>query len=339
MDINLLLAIIICLMLSGFFSASETALTSLSHAKTHQILEEKNRLATTLRLWLKKPNHVLTTILVCNNLVNTLGAVLATVLTQKAFGSYAIGIATGVVTLALLLFGEITPKIFAKHNAEQIAPVCMAILAPMYFITLPVVHVLSWCGTLLIKLTGSDPSSKHPVATQEDIDFLIRLGHKEGVLRGKEGKILDNVVQFRDTLVRDAMIPRPKMQCLNKDATLQTVIRAIQHNGHSRCPVYDNNLNQIIGVFYTKDLIRVLAKDRDAFSLTDYIRPALFVPEMMQMGVLLREFQQGKAHLAIVVDKSGATTGIISLEDVLQEIVGHIHDDYDKNRSGKKQKR
>ncbi|MEM7402646.1 MAG: hemolysin family protein [Myxococcota bacterium] len=332
MDINLLLALGLCLLISGFFSASETALVSLPHAKIHQMLEEKRKMSSALHFWLKKPNYVLTTILVCNNLFNTLGAVLATVFAQKVFGSYAIGIATGMTTLALLLVGEITPKIFAKNNAERIAALCMSILIPMYFITFPVIHILNTCASLLVKLSGSDPSAKQPVATQEDIDFLIRLGHKEGVLRGKEGKILDNVVQFRATLVQDAMVPRTQVQCLDKEASLPVVIRIIQQYGHSRSPVYSNDLNHIVGVFYSKDLIRVLANSKASFHLADHLRPALFVPEKMKMGALLREFQQGKAHLAIVVNKAGATVGIITLEDVLQEIVGHIHDDYDKNK-------
>ncbi|MEM7588725.1 MAG: hemolysin family protein [Myxococcota bacterium] len=338
MDINLLFTFCLCLLLSGFFSASETALTALSHAKTRQLLEGTHRLSA-LHLWLKKPNLVLTTILVCNNLVNTLGAVVATVFAQKLFNSYMlIGVTTGIVTLALLLIGEITPKIFAKHNAERVAPFSMNILLPMYFLTSPIVYILSWCASLLVKLAGGNTSPKHPIATQEDIDFLIRLGHKEGVLRGKEGKMLDSVVQFRDTLVRDAMVPRSHMHCLEKGAKLQMVIQAIQQNAHSRCPIYEKDLNHIIGVFYAKDLIRVLAQNNNSFSLGNYIRPALFVSEKMKMGSLLREFQQGKAHLAIVVNESGATTGIISLQDVLQEIVGHIHDDYDKNRSGRRKK-
>ncbi len=321
--------LVVCVILSAIFSATETTLTTLSEAKTRQLIQEGHAGASSLKLWLMRPNRVLTTILVGNNVVNTLAAAIATVIAEQLFHSFAISIATAATTLIILVFGEISPKTFARHNAVALAPIVMTMLLPFYWLLFPVVIFLTWMATTLVRLVGGRITPGGLLATEEDITFMIRLGHQEGVLRREEGEMLESVIEFRDTIVREAMVPRTKISSFDKYATLDEVLSLVKANGHSRWPVYDENVDNIIGVFHTKDLLEVMQADQGHFSLTNYLRPALFVPDSMKIGNLLKEFQHGKAHLAIVVDEYGGTAGIISLEDVLEELVGEIRDEYD----------
>lgn len=314
---------VLCVLLLAFVSAAETALTSLSEAKTRQILETKKRGVKALKLWLAHPNRVLTTLLVGNNIAGALSASIATVLAEEAFDSFVIGIGAGVTTLILLVFGEVTPKTFARHNAEVIAPIAITLLTPFYWLFYPLVFLLTWTSAVAVRAFGGRSSSEGPLATEEDITYMIRLGHKEGVLASAEGEMLESVIEFRDTLVKEAMVPRTRICWLEKSASLSEVKAKILEHGHSRWPVYEDHMDNVVGIFNAKDL---LLSEQD---WTQQIRSALFVPEMMKIGELLKEFQRGKAHLAVVVDEYGGTAGIISLEDVLEEIVGEIRDEYD----------
>lgn len=320
----MILIFVLCVCLMAFVSAAETALTSLSEAKTRQILETKKRRVQSLVLWLEHPNRVLTTLLIGNNIAGALSASIATVLAEEAFGSLAIGIATGFTTLVLLVFGEVTPKTFARHNAERIAPVIMTIVRPLYWLFYPLVFGLTWLSTAAVRSLGGYSSTQGPLATEEDIAYMIRLGNQEGVLATTQGAMLESVIEFRDTLVKEAMVPRTRICSLEKSASLAEVKSQVLEHGHTRWPVYEDNIDNVVGIFHAKDLL--LAET----DWTKQIRPALFVPEMMKIRDLLKEFQRGKAHLAVVVDEYGGTAGIISLEDVLEEIVGEIRDEYDK---------
>ena len=317
--------LIICLFFSGFFSASETALTSLTPAKTKQLLDlapKKNRF---LKLWITHPNHVLTAILVGNNIVNTLSAVLATVIAEKLFGSFAITLTTAFITLALLVFGEVTPKTFAKHNAESFAPKALVVIWPFYWLVAPLVFLLSKLASSIVVLSGGRAATDGPAATEEDIEFMIRLGHQEGVLHRDEGELLESVMEFGDTVVREVMVPRTDICSFSHDTGFEEVFDSLEEKGHSRWPVYEDSIDNVLGVLHAKDLLR---KSPDS-KLVDLVRPALFVPETMKVGSLLKECRRGRAHLAIVVDEYGGTAGIVSIEDLLEELVGEIHDEYD----------
>lgn len=318
---------ILCLIASAFFSASETALTSLSESKTRQLIEARVTGSRALTLWLRYPIRVLTTLLVGNNVVNTLCAAIATVIAQQTFGIGAISVATGTVTLALLIFGEITPKALARSNAQVFGPIALTLLVPFYFILLPIVICLSWFAAAMVKLSGGAAGAHGPIATEEDIAYLIRLSHQQGVLPREEGRMLESVMEFGDTVVKEVMVSRTKISGFEKDDTLDEVTKAIREYEHSRWPVYEENLDNIVGVFCAKDLLT--REKQEVFHLNYYIRPALFVPDSMKVRDLLKEFRLGKAHLAIVVDEYGGTAGIITLEDVIEEIVGEIRDEYD----------
>src|SRR3989338_75265 len=314
---------ILCVCVMAFVSAAETALTSLSEAKTRQILETQKHRVMGLKLWLEHPNRVLTTLLIGNNIAGALSASIATVLAEDFFGSFTIGIAAGFTTLVLLIFGEVTPKTFARHNAEQIAPMAMTVLRPFYWLFYPLVFGLTWIAAWAVHILGGHSSTQGPMATEEDITYMIRLGNHEGVLASTQADMLESVIEFRDTLVKEAMVPRTRICSLEKAASLSEVKAEVLEHGHTRWPVYEDNIDNVVVIFHAKDLL--LAET----DWTKQIRPALFVPEMMKIGDLLKEFQRGKAHLAVVVDEYGGTAGIISLEDVLEEIVGEIRDEYD----------
>ncbi len=327
-DLFFVVMMIACLLASAFFSALETALTTLSAARTKRLIEERPFSSRALSLWLKNPNRVLTSILVGNNIVNTLAAAMATVLAQSFFANHAISVATFGITLLLLIFGEITPKTFSRHNAERFAPIGMYIMVPFYLILLPVTLFLSLLAAKLVKLTGGKSDSSGPLATEEDIAYMIRLGHEEGVLKRSEGQLLQSVIEFRDTVAKESKVPRTGICSFEVDTSYEEVLAQVIDNGHTRWPVYEKNIDNIIGIFHAKDLLLNIGK-KQPFSLRNFLRPAKFVPDMMKIGSLMKEFQAGKAHLAIVVDEYGGTAGIISLEDVLEEIVGEIRDEYD----------
>lgn len=334
MDLGLLSVTLLfaCLLTSAFFSSLETALTSLSASRLKKLMADKPIYAFGLGLWLQRPNHVLTTILVGNNVANTLAASMATVLAQAVFASYAISIATFFITIMILVVGEITPKTFARHNAEKIAPIAMNMLIPIYGLLLPITWALSHMAGKLVKLFGGQASSKGSMTTtEEDIAYLIRLGHEEGVLKRSDGHLLQSVIEFRETVAKESMVPRTEIGSFEVDATYEEVLSRVIKEGHTRWPVYQKNIDNIIGIFHAKDLLRNINVNDPGktFSLREFLRPVKFVPDMMKIGNLLKEFQLGKAHLAIVVDEYGGTAGIISLEDVLEEIVGEIRDEYD----------
>lgn len=322
-----------CLLFSAFFSGLETALTSLSTARLKKLIEEKPLQANALSLWLRKPNFVLSTILIGNNIVNTLAAAIAAVLAHSYFANYAISIATSSVTILLLIFGEITPKTFARHNASTIAPIGMLLLLPIYAILFPFSFAMNKLVMRLMKLLGKAASSRGTSeTTEEDIAYMIRLGHEEGILKRNDGHLLQSVIEFRETVVKESMVPRTEIGSFEVDVPYAEVLERVTKEGHTRWPVYEKNIDNIIGIFHVKDLLQEIKTDfkQKPFSLRDFLRPAKFVPDMMKIGGLLKEFQAGKAHLAVVVDEYGGTAGIITLEDVLEEIVGDIRDEYDQ---------
>jgi CBS domain containing-hemolysin-like protein len=320
----------VCLVLSGFFSSSETALTALSEAKARQLIEEKRRGAKALFLWLNRPNRVLTAILIGNNVVNVFTASYATVIAQKYFNNVALSLATGVTTIAILIVGEITPKTFAKQNAAMLAPSFMTLLTPFYWVTLPATWLFVSFSHAIVKISGGEITRTGPFVTEEDIAFLIRLGNRQGVLEEDEGELLESVFEFGDTMVKEVMVPRTGVSALPHDASLDEVVDEAQKSGHSRVPVYENTLDNIKGIFHAKDLIKILPKsDEVSFDLPQHLRATFFVPEVMKISDLLKELQRRKTHMAIVVDEYGGTAGLVTLEDILEELVGEIHDEYD----------
>ena len=329
-DLSYFLSLFLCLFSSAVFSAAETALTSLPESYFRKIIDEKKVFVAPFLLWLHKPNRLLTGIIIANNLVNTLAAVIATVYAQKVFSHYVISIATSFITLALLIFGEITPKTFARHNAKFIVKWLIYAIYPVYLLLFPAVLVLSYLAVFLVHSFGGKTKRVGPMATEDDIAYLIKLSHQEGVFKQEQGKMLQSVMSFRETLAREVMIPRTDICSLDITSDFNEVMSEISQHGYTRWPVYEEDIDHVVGVLYVKDLINFKLEKNQEFSLAKVLRKTLFVPESMKLDALLREFQKQKVHLAVVVDEYGGTAGIVTMEDLLEEIVGDIRDESDK---------
>lgn len=329
-DLSYWVILVICLVLSAFFSAAETALTSVPETYIKKIIDDKQGFIKPFILWLEKPNRILTAIIIASNIVNTLVAVVATIYAQKVFDDHVITIATTMVTFALIIFGEITPKTFARHNARTIVRAIVYVLYPLYYVLFPAVWLLTHFAVFLVHSLGGSTKRMGPVATEEDIAYLIRLSHEEGVFKQEQGRMLQSVISFRDSVAREIMIPRTNLSSLPIEAGLGHIVKAVSEKGFTRWPVYRENIDHVVGIFYVKDFINFQLAGGQDFQLKEHLRKAIFIPESMKLDSVLREFQRQKVHLAIVVDEYGGTAGIVSLEDILEEIVGEIHDEYDQ---------
>ena len=319
-----------------FFSGGETALTTLGKPQIKRLLEKYPKRAKFLKIWLDRPNRLLTAILIGNNFVNICASAIATSLAinfAQYLGwnkSYTVGITVGIVIFIVLVFGEIIPKTFSKQNARQVS---LFFIKPIFVfskIIAPLIKVLVVISNVFIHTFGGTKVKDVPFLTEEEIRILIDLGAQEGVLEKEEGKMIRDVLEFSETVVREVMIPRVKIHCIEADESLDKVVQYITKIGHSRVPVFSKNLDNIIGILYAKDLLKIWS-DRNSkdMKLRDLLRQPYFVPESKKVPSLLKEFKKGKMHIAIVVDEYGITSGLVTLEDLVEEITGEILDEYD----------
>ncbi|MBB5021708.1 hemolysin family protein [Desulfurispira natronophila] len=323
--------LVFCIIFSGVFSASETTLTSLSEVKCRRLYESGGARARRLKLWLNFPNRTLTTILIGNNLVNVLGSAVATGISLRIFGSLGIGVATGVMTFVILVCGEIIPKTYAKHNSEKLAVPVINFLYFIYVVLFPLVFVMTRFATRVIGAVGAKAHSKGPIMTSEEIEYIISTSREDGVIEEEKTEMLSSIFEFSDTLVKEVMIPRPHIFALSADLPLTTVVDRIIDAGFSRIPVYRDDLDNIIGILYAKDLLQIIRSGsmNEEFNIEAFLRPPVYIPEMKKVDALFRELQNSHIHMALVVDEYGALSGIVSMEDLLEEIVGEIRDEYD----------
>ena len=325
-----ILAILFGLLASFFFSGTETALTSLSEARTRQFLEESGNPRHPLRLWLQHPERILTTLLFGNTLGNISVSALVTNLSMKLGVPYAVGAATGVTTFIVLTFCEVMPKTLAKRHPLGFARLAVPVVAFLYWLFLPATFLLLFLTNGMVRLLGEKRTDR-PSVTGAEIEYLIDLGGREGVLDDVKQQLLTSVLEFADILVKEIMVPRTRMTGIEQTSTFEEVMAVIAESEHSRIPVYDDSIDEVVGVLYVKEIASDLQKglNTDDFKLEKYLRPPFFVPELMKISRLLREFQKRKIHMAVVVDEFGGTSGLVTLEDVVEEIVGEIQDEYD----------
>lgn len=318
--------------LSAFFSGSETALTSINKLRVRNQAAKGIPRAIVIDKLLQNPNRMLSTILVGNNLVNISTTALATSLALRLFGAPGVGITIAALTVILLIFGEITPKTYAATNSEKIA---FFVARPIYWIeTLfsPVVKALSAIAAFLIRLLGGKMPADGIFVTEEEIRTLVDLGEGQGALEPVERQMIVSVFDLNDILVREVMLPRIDMVAVPLDTTLQGAWSILVETGHSRIPVYQGNTDDIIGIFYAKDLMP-LCKDLDHGTVRDIMREPFFVPETKRVSELLKEMRQVRTHIAVVLDEFGGTAGLAFLEDLVETVVGEIGDEFDKARA------
>jgi putative hemolysin len=322
-------ALFILLSLSAFFSSSETALMSLSKIRLRHMVEEKIKGADIISKLLDDPSKLLGSILVGNNIVNIGASALATSLAINIWGNAGVGIATGIMTILVLIFGEITPKSLAVQNTEKTA---LKVARLIYFITVvlsPIVAILMSITNLIIKLFGGNTEKKNTFITEEELKTMVDVSHEEGVLEGEEKKMIYNVFEFGDSQAKDVMTPRTDMAAIEIHSTYDEIIALFKQEQFSRMPVYEDNTDNIVGILYIKDLI-FFEGNKDKFNLEQLIRPPYFTYEFKGTSELFSEMRAKRTPMAIVLDEYGGTAGIVTMEDLVEEIVGDIEDEYDE---------
>lgn len=320
--------LLVLLILSGFFSGSETAIISLSNAKVRS-LKHNNVSGSQLLAMLKEdPHRLLITILIGNNLVNIGASVLAASLFTNLFGAQGLGIATGVMTFFVLVFGEITPKSFATKYATKISLYAAYPLYILQVLFTPFIWFLDKIVKVLMKRFGSSLSTEQ--ITEEEIKALIDISAEEGAIEKRERELLKNVLRFNDIEVKEVMTPRVSIDAISSESTLQEAIDFVIKKSHSRIPVYEKTIDNIIGIVTIKDILLLSEKYNTNKKLENIeLKKPIVVPMTKKIDSLFREFQRARTHIAIVFDEYGGTAGLVTLEDLLEEIVGEIIDESD----------
>ena len=326
-----------CILLCACFSVSETALTSLTETKILDLMQNPKRWGTKrLRHWLRSNTRILTSLLIGNTLVNIVGSILGARVAYMYIQAYAEAIAIGVMTLLILTIGEIIPKTIGKLWYTRLAPWAMLFALAIDRLLFP----LSWLFNLMATrvfygLRRALASPDHADVTEGEIEHMILKGEAEGVLDKSRGEILRSVLEFKDTIAKEIMIPGTRIVAVSSDAGIDKALDVAISTGHSRIPVYSGRIDNIDGMLYAKDLLSAIRKrGSEGVTLKDLVRrPPFFVPETKKVSELLAEMQKKRVHVAIVVDEFGTTSGLITLEDIIEEIVGEIHDEYDKDES------
>jgi putative hemolysin len=315
---------------AAFFSSAETALTALGEARVRSLIDTGRRSAAFLKLWQNHPDRILSALLLGNTLVNVGLGSLTALMADEAGYSHGIVVLTGLTTVILLLFGEITPKTFAKRHASGYAVFIMPLVALVYWILYPLAWLFVQIPRALSRAIGSSPPSGESVTSQE-LEYLIEMGARHGSIDKVREQLLSSVLAFTEVLVKEIMIPRTQVVALEETATYEEALKLVTESELSRIPVYRGSLDEVVGVLHAKTLLADVKKgiQPEEFQLTKYVRKPFYVPEVMKVSRLLTEMQRRKTHLAIVVDEFGGTSGIVTLEDVVEEIVGEIHDESD----------
>jgi CBS domain containing-hemolysin-like protein len=328
-----LIVLIISLILCAMASAAETALTSISRIKLKNLVEEGDNRALEIESLISKPNTFLSTILVVNSVAVIVASSMTTVLALRFIPNYGELIGTIFISLVVLIFCEITPKTAAVQNPIRWARVLVKPVRATAWLLHPLIVILSAITNTLVRLMGGRMKHQGPFVTEEELRLLVSVGEEEGVLEEGETDMIHSIFEFADTTVREVMVPRIDMVTLESDATVDEAVDLALQGGFSRIPVYEETIDNIIGVLFTKDMLKQLREDHKSLPIRELVRPAYFVPETKKLDDLLREIRQKRTHMAIVVDEYGSVAGLVTIEDLVEEIVGDIQDEYDREEN------
>ncbi len=324
-----LIILIILLALSAFFSSAETALTTVNKIRIRTLAESGHKRAGTVIKIIEDQGKMLSAILIGNNVVNLSASSLLTMLATDFFGSKAVGIATGVLTLLILVFGEITPKTISTISSETISlNYAPFIYALMYLLT-PVIFLVNQLSMGVLRLLRIDPNKKPDSITEDELRTIVEVSHEEGVIQTEEKKMITNVFDLGDNLAKDIMVPRIDMTFIQADATYDELLEVFREEKYTRIPVYEDSTDNVIGIINVKDLL--LLDSKENFRIRDFLRQPLYTYEFKKAAELMVEMRKTLSNLVIVLDEYGATAGLITLEDMLEEIVGEIRDEYDED--------
>ncbi|MDY5911486.1 MAG: hemolysin family protein [Inconstantimicrobium porci] len=325
-----LVILVILIALSSFFSAAETALMSLNKIRIRHLVDENIKGAKLLEKLTNDPNKLLGSILIGNNIVNIGASALASSLAMKLFGDSGVALATGVMTVLVLIFGEITPKTIAKQKSEQISLRIIKIINIVVKVLTPLVFVFTQISQVFIKLLGAEPDVNESFITQEELKTMVGVSEEEGVLEEEEKEMIFNVFEFGDLQVKDVMIQRVDIVAVNVDVTYDEILDVIKQEQFSRIPVYNETIDDIVGVLNIKDLLFISEEEKKNFDIKKFMRDPFYTFEFKKVMELFAEMKKSRNHISIVLDEYGGTVGIATIEDLVEEVVGEIEDEYDQ---------
>lgn len=321
------LCLIALIILSGFFSSAETALTTCNRVRMRSLEEEGNKRAAIVNKILRNYSKMLSTILIGNNIVNLSASAIATTLAMRIH--LAVGIATGILTLIVLICGEITPKTWAMINSEKLSLAYCKVIYLLMFALTPLIFIIDNMAKGLMFILRIDSDKKPEAMTESELKTYVDVSHEDGVIESDEREMIYNVFDFSDAVAKDIMIPRINMVTVNVDDTYETVLSAFREHMYTRLPVYENENDNIIGVINIKDFI--LVDEKEKFSIRDSLREAHYTYEFKKIDDLMEEMRKKTLNVAFVLNEYGSTVGMITLEDLLEELVGEIRDEYDED--------
>lgn len=331
-----LIFLLILIALSGYFSSAETALVTVNKIRMRSLAEEGNKRAVTVMKITEDSGKMLSAILIGNNIVNISASSLATTLTANVFGNQYIAYATGALTFIVLIFGEVTPKTFATINADKLALFYAPAISVFMWILTPAIWVINKVSMLVLKLLGTDKTQKETAITENELRTIVEVSHEEGVIESEEKKMINNVFDFGDSQARDVMIPRIDMKCADIDSTYHEIIDIFRSEKYTRLPIYEGTTDNVVGIINVKDLL--LFDSHEEFNIRDILREPYYAYEFKKTSELMEELKKTSNNIAIVLDEYGSTVGMITLEDLLEEIVGEIRDEYDEDEKDPIQK-
>ncbi len=317
---------VVCLLLSGFFSGSEVALISITRAKVRALLSQGRTGAKALDTLKRSTDALPITILIGNNIVNVAAASLATAIAIAVYGDVGIGIATGVTVILMLIFGEIGPKMYASRHTEALA---LRVARPILYLS-RVLYPVLWVADRIKRQFAFRPGTTEPVVTEEEIKEWIDVGEEEGTIEEEERDMLYSVLRFGDTTVREVMTPRVDVVMIEDTSTLENALSSFNETGFSRIPVYHEHIDNVIGLLNVKDVFSAVFRQQTSATIRNLMYESYFVPESKKIDELLKELQVKKQHMAVVLDEYGSFAGIVTVEDMLEELVGEIMDEFDE---------
>ena len=323
-----LIAIVILLILSAFFSSAETSFITVNRIKVLSLVEEGNKRAALVIKIIDQPAKMLSAVLIGNNIVNISCSALTTSFTISVWGNKATGIVTGVLTLLVLIFGEITPKNTANMYATNMAMAYAPIIWVLIIVLTPVILIVDHLAGFFLWLLRIDNNKKKDIFTEDEIRTIVNVSQQEGVIESNEKKIINNLFDFGDSTAKDVMIPRIDMTLADVNSSYDDIISLFRQTMYTRIPIYENTPDNVIGILNIKDLI-VNPSDNDTFNIRNIIRKPFFTFEQKNTSDLFKEMQLSSTSIAIVLSEYGTTSGMITTEDLLEEIVGEIRDEYD----------
>lgn len=325
-DILQLVILLVLLSASAFFSSAETALMTSNKLKIRNMAEAGDKRATKVLDITANTDKMLSAILIGNNIVNLSASSISTTLTLKLFGSSLVSVATGILTFLILVFGEITPKNVASKNAEDMALKYIGIISILVIVLTPFIYIVNKVSGLVISIFNKN-SDDNNMVTEDELRAMVEVSHEDGVIENEEKKMIVNVVDFGDTVAGDIMVPRVDMVMVSVDSCYDEILNIFREERYTRIPVYEDSPDNVIGILNVKDFL--LIEDKENFSVKEHLREPLYTFEYKKTSSLMMDMRKTGANIVIVLDEYGITAGLITLEDMLEEIVGEIRDEFD----------